>query len=142
MNDTRLRRLAELADRQELLELVRAYSQLLDRQDFDAMRALFTEDSVNVHGGDEELSTDEFIELVTHNREFAHTTHYAVQGVFEIDGDEATGETYKVSYNRSGLPEDHESLWGSRSYEQFRRVDGVWKFSRRTIALDWTEPEG
>ncbi|MCW2746973.1 MAG: Ketosteroid isomerase-like enzyme [Nocardioidaceae bacterium] len=138
MDDAQLARLLLLADKQELQELVAVYSQCLDHRDYERLRSLFTEDSINLHGDDTPLGVDEFVEGTRSNDAHAHTTHYVLQALFDVDGDTATGEAYKMSYQLTSPPESRETLWASRSQDEFRRVDGVWKFTRRAISLDWT----
>lgn len=68
----------------------------------------------------------------------AATAHYVVNASFEVDGDRAEGEIYKINYHRSHPPEAREIITGSRSHDRYERRDGVWRFAYRGIVLDWS----
>ncbi|MCA0274946.1 MAG: nuclear transport factor 2 family protein [Proteobacteria bacterium] len=129
----------EIAAREALRRLVTAYSRAVDRRDFKLLRSLYHDDAFEEHGDMFVGGPDEymvFVEKALSN--YAATAHYVVNTSFEIDGDRAEGEVYKINYHRSHGPDAHEVITGSRSLDRYRRDDGEWRFLGRSITLDWS----
>lgn len=129
----------DLAARDALRRLVTAYSRAVDRRDFALLRSLYHDDAHEEHGemfvgGPDAYMT--FVEKALSN--YAATAHYVVNTSFEIDGDRAEGEVYKINYHRTHGPDAHEVITGSRSLDRYRRDDGEWRFLGRSITLDWS----
>ena len=130
---------AELAAREALRQLVTAYSRAVDRRDFNLLRSLYHDDAVEDHGdmfAGGPGTYVAFVEKALSN--YAATAHYVVNASFEIAGDRAEGEVYKINYHRTHGPNAHEVITGSRSLDRYRRDDGRWRFARRSITLDWS----
>lgn len=129
----------ELVARESIRELIARYNQYGDRARFEPMLELFAPDATL------ELSADE-----------AYSGHSAIRGFFEgvsggvrllrhmtatlqidVEGpDLARGRCYFVVLTESGL--DH---WGSYR-DEFRRIDGAWRFARRSVRVDGVTPGG
>ncbi|GAA2821063.1 SnoaL-like protein [Aminobacter aminovorans] len=130
---------AEVAAREALRRLVTAYSRAVDRRDFKLLRSLYDDEAFEEHGDMFVGGPDEymaFVEKALSN--YAATAHYVVNTSFEIDGDRAEGEVYKINYHRTHGPDAHEVITGSRSLDRYRRDDGEWRFLGRAITLDWS----
>lgn len=131
--------LEELAARDSLRRLVTAYSRAVDRRDFPLLRSLYHDDAYEEHGemfvGGPEAYVA-FVEKALSN--YAATAHYVVNTNFEIDGDRAEGEVYKINYHRTHGPDAYEIITGSRSLDRYRRDKGEWRFLGRSITLDWS----
>lgn len=131
--------LGELAARDALRRLVTAYSRAVDRRDFALLRSLYHDDAHEVHGEMFVGGPDAYVAFVEKAlSHYAATAHYVVNASFEIDGDHAEGEIYKINYHRTHGPESHEVITGSRSLDRYRRDDGEWRFTGRSITLDWS----
>lgn len=127
------------ADKIALQDLVQKYSRAIDRRDFALLRTLYHDDATEEHGGMFSGPASAYIDWLPSVLAKNETTaHYVVNTLFEIDGDRAEGETYKINYHRSLPPNAIETITGSRSHDRFERRDGVWKFSYRGIVLDWS----
>jgi len=60
--------------------------------------------------------------------------------LFEIRGDEASGETYCHAshlFERDGA--GHKLDWGIRYQDRCRREEGSWRFARRELIVDWEQ---
>ena len=57
--------------------------------------------------------------------------------VFVIDGDEAEGELVVVASHRTPPPDSRELVATGRYLDRYQRRDGVWRFFRRSLVLDW-----
>ncbi len=129
---------AELADLDCLGRLVTTYSRAIDRRDFALLRSLYHDDAIEEHGEMFRGSPDDYVTFVKGAlAAYAMTSHYVVNALFELDGDMAEGESYKINYHRTHGPDAREVITGSRSLDHFRKRDGEWRFSRRFVVLDW-----
>ena len=68
------------------------------------------------------------------------TQHFLGQINLQIDGDEATGEVYFQAYHKHAT-EGFDRFICGRYIDRYRRVNGSWRMSHRTEAVDWTRTE-
>jgi predicted SnoaL-like aldol condensation-catalyzing enzyme len=130
--------LDELVARDSLRRLVTLYSRAVDRRDFKLLRSLYHDDAFEQHGTMFEGGADAYVAFVEKALSaYEVTAHYVVNTAFEIAGDEAEGEVYKINYHRTLGPERYEIVTGSRSLDRYRRSNGEWRFLSRSITLDW-----
>jgi ketosteroid isomerase-like protein len=124
---------ASLADdRDAIRDLMARYNHAIDGGDAETWTALFTADAV-FDTGQRFTGTDELLA-------FAHgvagsgrpTRHVVANEVIEVDGDRATCRAYLLLY--SGSP-PQLALTGAYD-DELRRVDGSWRYSRRTFTAD------
>src|SRR5271166_1154589 len=100
--EAELKSLMIAADKIALLDLVQKYSRAIDRRDFALLRTLYHDDATEEHGGMFSGSAAAYIDWLPGVLAKNETTaHYVVNTLFEIDGDRAEGETYKINYHRS-----------------------------------------
>ena len=130
---------AELAARDCLWRLVNAYSRACDRRDFALLRSLYHDDALEEHGDMFTGSPDEYIAWVGQAlANWQSTAHYVTNALFEVKGDYAEGEIYKLNYHRT-LDGAEEIVTGSRSLDRFARRAGEWRFLGRCVTLDWAQ---
>ena len=68
------------------------------------------------------------------------TFHAVLNQLFELSGDEASGETYCLAshlFERDGEPRKLD--WAIRYQDRCRRAAGVWRFVRRELIVDWEQ---
>lgn len=134
---------AALLDKQAIGELVYAYSRAVDRQDFALLRALYTEDGYDDHGGLYRGSAAGYVDwLEQAMRGCDITTHSVHNHLIAFTGDNtAEGEVYVTAYHR--LRDDNggfnELIEGLRYLDHYRRDDGRWRFVRRQLLNDWCQ---
>ncbi|MBO6902124.1 MAG: nuclear transport factor 2 family protein [Rhizobiaceae bacterium] len=129
----------ELAARDCLLRLVNTYSRACDRRDFNLLRSLYHDDAIEEHGDMFTGSADEYVEWVASAlSNWSATAHYVANALFEVRGDYAEGEIYKINYHRT-RDETEEIVTGSRSLDRYERRGGEWRFLGRSVTLDWAE---
>lgn len=132
----------DLAELDCLERLVTAYSRSIDRRDFAALRALYHDDACEEHGDMFSGGPDDYVAFVRQALSgYATTVHYVVNTQFELDGERAEGEAYKINYHRTPEPEAREVITGSRSLDRFEKRDGEWRFSGRSVVLDWARTQ-
>src|SRR5215212_1434420 len=134
-------RIRALEDIEAIKRLKYRYADACDRgYDADELADLFTEDAVwdgGLFGRYEGRETiRQFFQGVSSEIIFA--LHYMMNPIIDVDGDEARGAWYL--FQTCTFANDNTAIWGAARYdEQYRRVDGGWKFSRlNLISSFWT----
>ena len=126
-------------DKWELAELVAVLSVAVDRGDREAIIACYAEDSFDDHGAFKG-SGREFAEMIcaTGGPADLMTMHHLLgQSVFDVDGDQAWGETFFVMHAVIG---NQTASGFGRYIDYFRRIDGRWKLAYRRVVPDATIP--
>lgn len=119
-------------DKQELAELIAVLSSAVDRADHDRIVSCYTEDSFDDHGTFKGTG-QEFADLVCGPGPMDSMHHLIGQSVFDVDGDEAWGETFYVFHGLAGTSEVNGH---GRYVDYFRRVEGTWKLAYRRVVPD------
>lgn len=71
---------------------------------------------------------------------FTMTRHVVHDMDVIVEGDSAHGETRSTAEHRIAAPEGDKLLvWAIRYQDQWRRENDYWKFTRRTLIVDWEE---
>ena len=119
-------------DKSELAELVAVLSSAVDRGDRERIVSCYAPESYDDHGTFKG-SGAEFADFVCGPRSMTQMHHLLGQSVFDVDGDEAWGETFFVFHGAAG--EVLVSGCG-RYVDYFRRIGGAWKLSYRRVVPD------
>ena len=131
-------RLQLMLDKHELRELGLTYCRGIDRQDFALVRTLYHDDAIDDHGDMFKGGPDEYVAwLPTIMAMWDATVHSISNALYEVRGNKAEGELYVVAYHRTHPPDAKEIIVGGRYLDQYERRDGVWKFTHRSLAMDW-----
>jgi ketosteroid isomerase-like protein len=119
-------------DKQELAELLAILSSAVDRGDRDRIASCYTEDSFDDHGTFKGTG-QEFADFVCGPGPMSSMHHLIGQSIFEVDGDEAWGETFYVFHGTAGTTQVNGH---GRYVDFFRRVNGTWKLAYRRVVPD------
>jgi ketosteroid isomerase-like protein len=127
-----------LLDRQAIDQLVAGdYPRALDAQDWDAYVAHFTADgelSLGPQSAKGPAEIRQLLEALPSER----INHVISNSSYEIDGDTATGGSY---WQDIGLVNGAPGVAAAGHYDDtLRKVDGVWKFAKRAIVIDFAAP--
>jgi hypothetical protein len=119
-------------DKQELGELLSVLSSAVDRGDRDRIASCYTKDSFDDHGTFKGTG-QEFADFVCGPGPMTSMHHLIGQSIFDVDGDEAWGETFYVFHGTVGTTpvEGH-----GRYVDYFRRIRGAWKLVYRRVVPD------
>lgn len=129
----------QLAIRDCLTRLVHTYSRACDRRDFVLLRSLYHDDALEEHGEMFTGTPDAYVVWLRRAlANWSSTTHYVANTLFEIDGEYAEGEIYKINHHRT-LDDREDVITGSRSLDRFACRDGEWRFIGRCVTLDWSQ---
>jgi hypothetical protein len=133
--------LQRLADEAALRRTAELYAQGADRRDKSIWSAIVTADCVieapaaTLRGRQQIVAA---LDIMA--RLFLATQHRVHNQIVTIEDDTAHGETYSVAEHLS-LKDGRRTVltWMIRYQDGWRREEGVWRFSRRSLVLDWTE---
>lgn len=130
----------ELEDRQALRDLVFLYSRIPDDRDYGLVDRVFTADATLIGPGFKCHGADQIREAMRGIEQFPVTLHSVHNQFVEIDGDEATGETYCIANHvleKDGRP--HKLDWGVRYQDRYRRESGGWRIAHRELRVVWEQ---
>ena len=131
---------SEIADRLALRELVERYARIPDDRDYALVSELFTEDAELVGPGFTVSGRERIREAMRGIERYRATFHAVHNQLVELDGDDATGETWCVAshlYEVDGVP--HKLDWGIRYRDRYRRERGCWRIARRELDVVWEQ---
>ena len=127
----------ELGDREAIRELTAHYCHAVVRADVDGLVALFTEDATLVTHFAGDAAPDDVTPTGTAQLREAYQgvgasalKPFVHNHVIDLDGDRARGVcSVEIRLTQDGVP-----FTGAGHYEdEYRRVDGEWKFQRREL---------
>src|ERR1700730_772258 len=123
--------------------LLHRYCDYLDRGNFEAMAALFADADVYLPGVDRWYRSDP-PGLAASYREWVRiypdgtprTRHVTSNLILEADGtDNAKAQSYIMVF-QSTAEFSLQPIIGGRNIDRFAKIEGVWRFSARTIESD------
>lgn len=138
-------------DRFALRDLAEGYAFAIDHHDRQAFEALFHEDAslvtfVGNDPGDEPRNTHtghaalgRIVDVLA--TMYPRTFHLVGNHRCAVDGDSATGEAYCVAHHLTPDPFRHgatDYVMVIRYLDDYGRRDGVWRFTRRRMLLEWS----
>jgi hypothetical protein len=149
---------AELADREEIRQVMYKFFRATDRRDRELARNVFWEDG-HCESGDSRWMPSNLGDFGERfERDFESTMHYMMNMMFQMKGDVALVETYAIAYHLlSANPEDvlgvvgptrfaqldmskrHEWWVGLRYNSRFEKRDGTWRIKIHRYIPDWTK---
>jgi hypothetical protein len=131
--------LFELKARQDIHDALMRYCRGVDRCDRALTLSAYHPDAFDDHGsfrGSPRAFADWAIKL--HLEHFVWTTHTVTNEYVEIDGQQASAETYFqviMRLRRDGRL--YDQIGGGRYLDRFECRQGHWKIARRLVLLDW-----
>jgi len=136
-------RLAQLEQRVQVLEDVNAIRHLKaryaaycdDQYNPDSLAALFTEDAVWESQGLGRFEGREAIRAFfgSASQLFTFAIHYSLNGQIDVQGDTARAQWYL--FMPCTLGDGNRAMWRAGvDHEEYVRVAGEWKFTRKTSA--------
>ena len=131
--------LATLVDKEAIRELAMLYARGVDRQDIGLLKTLYTEDGWDAHGAYFDGPAENYVEFLAATLPYMHIgAHFICNHLVSVDGDHGEGEVYAIAWHlipdrAGGQKHDFQAV---RYIDQYRRVDGAWKFARRDVCFD------
>ncbi len=136
MSDDLARRLDAIEAREAIRDLVTRYGMAVDDRDMATVAELFTEDAVFRHGDDSIVShgRQEIVDFYTDRLSaFGASYHYPHSHLIELDGPDS-GTGIVCAHAELGI-DGRTFQTALRYHDRYRREDGVWRFSERSLAM-------
>jgi hypothetical protein len=132
--------MSEWEDRAAIEELQTLFSYAADRGDYALLRALYTDDAVDDHGG-YSGPVDGYIAWVKETHEaYELLSHICGRPLIALDGDTAESEMKSHVYMRLKGPPATSAFVVTRSFDKYRRTPQGWRFTSRVLCADWFGP--
>jgi ketosteroid isomerase-like protein len=137
----------ELADQRALERLTEDYAHATDRREAASAASLFTEDGLLTLFMDgpsaaptrQHCGRPAIAAAIASVSRYDVTTHFLGQRSFDVDGDQARGETYCLACHLRRKPGLLVNVLLSVRYlDSCVRSDGRWLFRERRLIADWT----
>jgi hypothetical protein len=79
-----------------------AYCRGIDRRDPDLIRSIFWEDAIADHGEAWYRTGNQWVDHIfaDYLSQYEVTAHYVLNEWYKVEGDQAQGETHRISYHR------------------------------------------
>jgi ketosteroid isomerase-like protein len=139
----------EAADRLAIRELIDAYAHCADQRDAQGQMALFTPDThfvVFMDARDPEPTQelrgrDSLAPVFDNLNSYVATMHFNGQSTIELNGSQASGESYCLAHHLSADDDGQRTLMVAsiRYLDQFVKQDGQWFFAERRLMVNWTD---
>jgi hypothetical protein len=137
-----------LSDQRALERLTEEYARAADRREPARAASLFTEDGLLMlfmdgPGGQptaQHRGRPAIAAAVATLSRYDATTHFLGQRSFEVDGEQAQGETYCLAYHmrtKNGLLVS--VVLAIRYLDRCVRREGRWLFTERRLVTDWAD---
>jgi len=129
----------EIQELYKFRQLAELYAQAADSLRPELLDAIMTSDAVIEGSQFRMVGIAEIREIPAVLKSFYKRTQHLIHNqTITINGDQATGETYSTA---SHLLKDGAQVlvWHVRYVDAFQKQSGQWRFSKRTLVIDWTE---
>ncbi len=134
----------EISDRFEIQDLVYRYAHLVDQQQVDELRSVFTEDAFidySVFGGSvgDLETTLEFLKNALTRELFPNSQHLNANVQVELDGDAAKGRVMCFNPMEMSMPDGGTQTYflGLWYVDEYRRTEDGWRISKRVEEKSW-----
>lgn len=132
------RDLETLADKMELTELVARLEQAVDRKNHQGILDCYSEKSFDDHGRFRG-SREEFADFVCDPAGFTSKStfiyHLMGQSIWEVEGDEAYGESYFAYFMQTSPDRLYQSI--GRYLDYCERGENGWTITYRRVVMEW-----
>jgi ketosteroid isomerase-like protein len=131
-----------ILDERAINRLVLDYAQAVDRLDKKLLRRVFSADAVLEGPGWRFEGIAQICSIFPIMRDsFVSSWHATHQQTIELDGDQASGETYCAGRHlqKGGYVENQVLTMIIRYQDRFVRTADGWRMSFRKEIVDWTE---
>jgi len=133
-------RLARLADRMEIRDLLTRYCRAVDRLDAGELNSVFTDDAVIEKSSGVSQQPGYVAGLIERHSTFPVAAHQ-ITGVLVdfVDDDRAFAQSWGMAVERhaeDGVPDAVDLLYRVRYGDSLERRDGGWRIAHRVLVTD------
>ena len=135
--------LQEISDRMEIQDMIYEYSNIIDKQEFDRLRDIFSEDAhidYSAYGG----AVGNLKEIIKFLNEamvnvFSNTQHLNANIQIKVEGDNATGRVMCFNPMEMNIPDSgtHVFMLGLWYVDKYVRTEKGWRIKVRLEEKSW-----
>jgi SnoaL-like protein len=131
----------DAADRVEIRDLLCRIAIATDQRDWSAFAGCFVAHAPADYGETSNGTIEEAVAVLAPMLGgYAHTMNFVGTHVATVDGDDASAETYVLSYHRQAGATATDDIAGTRYLDQLQRTEAGWRIARRVAELVWFRP--
>ena len=131
-------KLQEVADKQDIYEVLTRYSHGVDRCDLEMLKSAYWPDGTDDHGTFSGNAMEFCEGLIPPLKGMKQTMHNIGSHLIDLRGDEAKVQSYCVAYHQLAGPDgDIEMVVGGRYLDRMTKRDGEWRIQERVYVMDW-----
>jgi hypothetical protein len=128
-----------IEDRAELEDLHSRFIHASDRRDYALLRGLYADGAREEHGAFNGPK-DDFVDWLQQVHDhFVMVTHVITNLLFSVDGDVAESEGRGCTYLTMKAARPYNMIVINRHFDRCRKIDGRWRFTSRSLCLDWVQ---
>lgn len=129
----------EILVKQEIHDLIMAQARATDRSDLDGLMSSWHPGAL-VDTGSFVGSVEEYGKMLLEaEARCQKVSHHIANEWVEVSGNRAISESYVMAFKTVADADDTrwDELNGGRYLDQFKKIDGAWKFTNRVYIGDW-----
>jgi SnoaL-like domain len=155
----------ELIDQRDIENVISTYARAVDRLDVELLKSCYHPDAVN-HNAVSRTPAWEYADVIIPQMRklFSGTMHHVTCSNIRVDGDIAAAESYFIAWHHviggydevvtmfgtpyardmeklGKLENGHDFVGAGRYLDRFQKRDGVWRFSERSVTMEWNHFE-
>jgi uncharacterized protein (TIGR02246 family) len=124
----------------EIQQLMYRYARCADQRDYAGFAGVFTEDATLVYMGNEIVGLGTIQKTLTVLEKYKRTFHQVFNVDYQVDGNEATGETYcQAAHIMDGDTGELKHDMGIRYKDKLTKEAEGWRIQFRDLELVWTQ---
>jgi SnoaL-like domain len=130
--------LRQIADRQEIAQVILRLARAIDRQDKALLESCFHDDATDDHGLFKGTAREFSDWVMVQRKSYERTQHIIANQLIALDGDAASCESYFHAHHV--VNSDNGAInvvVAGRYLDRLERRDGAWKISHRGVVYDW-----
>jgi 3-phenylpropionate/cinnamic acid dioxygenase small subunit len=129
----------ELLDREAIRDCLHRYSRGIDRRDFDLLKTVFWQDAIDEHGAYNGPVSEFWAWVDQRTKHWDRTMHALAQTIIDLDGEEASAETYFTAYHKKPRPDGtwFDEYVGGRYIDRMVKKSNEWRIQHRIVAFEW-----
>jgi hypothetical protein len=129
----------EVADRLAIMDLLNRYARGIDRCDLAVLREVWWPDAVADYGTGEVNALVWSEGVIPALGAMRRTQHFLGNMLIDIDGAQATAETYCRAWHEVDSPDGPQEMdVGGRYLDRLERRGDDWRLLHRRYVLDWS----
>jgi hypothetical protein len=132
-------KLRELQDREAIRDCLHRYSRGIDRRDFELLKTVFWPDAIDEHGAYNGPVSEFWAWVDQRTKHWERTMHSLSQIIIDLEGDEASVETYFTAYHKKPKADGtwFDEYVGGRYIDRMIKKGDEWRIQHRVVAFEW-----